>query len=69
MTQGERWTDFDVTVPADAFVQRTRVLQGGGTEAGWAIVRCDGGDAAFVAQASIIDGLTGDPTWVDGISF
>jgi aminopeptidase N len=66
---GREMDRFDVTVPADAFVQRTRVLQGGGTEAGWAIVRCDGGDAAFVAQASIIDGLTGDPTWVDGISF
>jgi aminopeptidase N len=60
---------MDVSVPAGGFVQKTRVLAEASTSNAWAEIRCVGGGGSYIAQASVIDGTTGDPSWIHGIAY
>jgi aminopeptidase N len=61
--------DIDVDLPAAGFVQVERALGDGlgFTGTAWATVRCDD-PAAFFAHASVVDGATGDPTYVGAVA-
>ncbi|HSL17367.1 MAG TPA: choice-of-anchor D domain-containing protein [Methylomirabilota bacterium] len=62
---GTELGELQVDLPAQRFVQIERVLADGlgFTGTAWATVRC-AEPAAFLAHASVVDGATGDPTFV-----
>ena len=54
---------------AAGFVQLERVLADtlGYTGSAWAVVGSDDAAAAYLAHASVVDGVTGDPIFIPGV--
>ncbi len=63
---GSTLGEIEVNLPAHGFKQLERVLSGtiGFTGEAWAEVRSDDPAASFLAHASVVDELTGDPTYI-----